>query len=96
MICAKRVLPRFTRYSGSKARSVHESQSAVQIGDTPNRAASPMNRGIQLGTCCFNRTAVLVEALAPNKWRIQAKADATNAITFTVSYAAFRRGRLWV
>ena len=55
---AKSVLPKFTRYSKSKARSVHESMSAVQIGDTPNRVESPINRGVQPGDCCFNRTLV--------------------------------------
>ena len=46
MICAKSVLPRYTRYSGSKARRLHENAFAVQVGDTPDGAASPMNKGL--------------------------------------------------
>ena len=58
MICAKSVLPRYTRYSKSKARSVHQSTFAIQVGDTPDGVASPMNKGLQPSTHCFTRTAV--------------------------------------
>ena len=46
MICAKSVLPRLMRYATRKTRSVHESNHAVQIGDTPNGVVRPINRGL--------------------------------------------------
>ena len=75
MICAKRVLPRYTRYSESKARSVHESTLAVQVGDTPDGAASRMNKGLRLGSGCFNRTLVQKAILSPMQPTFQRKAD---------------------
>jgi hypothetical protein len=75
MICAKRVLPRYTRYSESKARSVHESTLAVQVGDTPDGVASRMNKAVQLGACCFNRTLVVYCVIAQTKQCFQGKVD---------------------
>ena len=65
MTLAKRVFPTFTRYSESKARSVRDSTLGVQIGDTPNDVVSHINRGLQLGTSCFNRTLVRKTRLRP-------------------------------
>ena len=66
MICAKTVLPRYTRYSGSKARSVHPSTFAVQVGDTPNGSETRMNNGSRPDTRRFNRTVVHFSHLARN------------------------------
>ena len=74
MICAKSVLPLFTRYSKSTARSVHESMSAVQIIDTPNRVESFINRGVQPRDCSFNRTLVRFSRIAQYKPRSHEKA----------------------
>ena len=71
MICAKTVLPRYTRYSESKARSVHQSTFAIQVGDTPDGAANPMNKRLQPDAYSFNRTLVRFRPIAPVQWYFQ-------------------------
>ena len=73
MICAKSVLPRYTQYSKSKARSVHESALAVQVGDTLDSAANPVNRGLQLSDYRFNRTLVHKSSAIPYETYVTAQ-----------------------
>lgn len=75
MICVQTVLPRFKRYSKSRARGVHPSMLAVQNGDISNRVESSVNTGLQLGPYDFNRTLVTKTTYALIDWDAQRNVD---------------------